>query len=140
MVRLVRSGALCACVALSGCLETTPIDTLGTVSVEIDGVVYATDVINVDGSTSPTQPLAGVTVSTTLDATSVESDANGRFHLAVENTPSQGETLRYVITATAPGLTPCSVLENWGPRPSDVVVVMKGKPAAGNPTGACYIR
>lgn len=62
-------------------------------------------------------PIAGVTVMTSLDGVSATTDANGYSFLQT-TTPEQGGSTNYGITVQANGFTAGGGVMNWGDHPT----------------------
>ena len=98
---------------------------------EVGGTVYAA----MDANHNPTGPVAGATVSTSVDATTTTTDAGGNFHL-VTNTPRAGFSCTpYTVTVTAAGHPTFSVTGKWGGLALNQTIIMS-PPSPGSINGS----
>ena len=89
------------------------------VGITIEGVVYARLIPNPSNPIGPgvyTGLVSGAVVSTSLDSSTTETDANGRFLLRSSKGPVDNCT-PYTVTVTASGHPTYNLTGAWGVNP-----------------------
>jgi hypothetical protein len=73
--------------------------------IRVAGTVWRTCRVNATGPDSYSDPIAGVTVSTSLDAQTTTTDAGGRFNLETRTRPTSGQDPSYTLTFSGSGVS-----------------------------------
>ncbi len=115
-----------ACPGLTGPDNNTP-----TSTVEIAGVIYATQATP---GGQPIDPVSGVVVSTSLSAVTATTDATGYFDLKT-NAPLSSPCTPYTVTIAAPGHAAWSGTGDWGLMAVGQVFILSQ--LMGGPSGTC---
>ena len=98
-----------------GAVAATQADLFGGKEfIAIAGVVFATATFG-NGSTTFGPPVAGATVSTSLDSTTTTTNSSGEYVLVTNTEKTKDDGCRvYTVTVTAPGHPTYSVTGAWG--------------------------
>jgi hypothetical protein len=73
--------------------------------IRVAGTVWRTCRVNATGPDSYSDPIAGVTVSTSLDTQTTTTGADGRFNLETRTRPTAGQDPSYTLTFTGSGVS-----------------------------------
>jgi hypothetical protein len=71
----------------------------------VAGTLWNRCVVNATGPDSYSEPIAGVTVSTSLDAQTTTTDAAGRFNLETRTRPTTGQDPAYTLSFNGAGVS-----------------------------------
>jgi hypothetical protein len=104
----MRSWMVLATIVAAGCAHVT--DSSAKSPVEVAGTVYLS--FPMDAS-HPINPVIGATVSTSLDAVTTITDANGKFDLKT-STVLSGNCVPYTVTIAVSGSNVFSLAAAWG--------------------------
>ena len=120
-----------ATVVAAGCSSPTGNDAKS--SVEITGIVYTSWPID---AAHPINPVSGATVSTSLDAATTTTDANGKFDLQT-TTVLSGNCVPYTVTITDGGSTVFTQTAAWGAAAANEQIILFPPAAQSYTAGGC---
>jgi hypothetical protein len=73
--------------------------------ISVAGTLWATCRVNATGPDFYSDPMPGVTVSTSLDAQTTTTDAAGRFSLVTQTRPAMGQDSSYTLSFNGSGVS-----------------------------------